>query len=40
MATLTKVLLEGTFETIEENKDIISGKEDYNKHGIHSKSKQ
>ena len=26
MATLTKVLLEGTFETIEENKDIISGR--------------
>ena len=26
MVTLTKVLLEGTFETIEENKDIISGR--------------
>ena len=40
LAKLTKVLLEGTFETIEENKDIISRKEDYNHYGIHSESKQ
>ena len=40
MATLTKVLLEGTFETIEENKDIISIKEDYDHYGIHRKPKQ